>query len=342
MDALIPQQVPQARFVLGYQQRNITHQVSEYLLSLTYTDHLTGKADSLQVELEDTQGKWRDIWYPGHGDALTLSLGWQGTPLRTLGRFEIDEVELNSPPSTLTIHALATGITQAVRTTEHQAYENLTLSAVISQIAKRLGLTLVGHIAPIKLDRLTQQTTDLAFLHTLAEQYDYAFKITGNQLVFHAINDLAKTNPVATFTLSDLANVHLRDQRKTIPKAIELKHQDPAKKQLITYILTNNQTVATPSSATQTTTSADTRKTRQRSTTAEQAKAQARAQQDQTNRQRTTGSWTSLGQPNLVSGNVITLATTGQLAGRYLITSSQHRITRNAGYTTFQQVCRIP
>ena len=196
MDALNPQNVLQARFVLTYQQRNITRDVSEHLLSLTYTDHLTGNADSLEVELEDTQGRWRDAWYPGHGDTLTLAIGWQGAPLRTLGRLEIDEVELNGPPSTITIHALATGINGPLRTVEHRAYEDLTLAAIAQQVATRQGLTLVGHIEPIPLDRLTQQDTDLTFLRNLAATYDYAFKITGRQLGSPALPPLAPAPPV--------------------------------------------------------------------------------------------------------------------------------------------------
>ncbi|WP_047303393.1 hypothetical protein [Pseudomonas fluorescens] len=135
MDAMIPKQVPEARFVLTYQQSNITRNVSLHLLSLTYSDFLTGEADSLEVELEDTEGKWRGAWYPGHGDTLSLAIGWEGESLRTLGRFEIDEVELNCPPSTITIHALATGIKASLRTTEHRAYESTTLDAIAKQVA---------------------------------------------------------------------------------------------------------------------------------------------------------------------------------------------------------------
>ncbi len=341
MDAMIPQQVPHARFVLTYQQRNITHNVSQYLLSLSYTDFLTGQADSLAVELEDTDGKWRDQWYPGHGDSLALSIGWEGQPLRALGRFEIDEVELNCPPSTITLHGLATGIKAALRTPSHHAYENTTLAAIAQQIATRQGLQLIGTVQPIPLDRLTQQDADLTFLRNLAAEYDYAFKVTGNQMVFHAISELANAAPVATLVLQDLSNVNLRDQIKNVPYAIELKHQDPATKKLHTVTLNNNPTAAAPSSLSQTTTSGDTQKTRKRSASAEAANAKARAQLAQANRERTTGNWSAMGRPNLLSGNVITLTAAGQLAGRYLITSSQHRITRNGGYTTNQQVCRV-
>lgn len=338
---MIPQQVPHARFVLTYQQHNITRNVSQHLLSLSYTDYLTGQADSLAVELEDTQGKWRDQWYPGHGDSLALSIGWEGQPLRDLGRFEIDEVELNCPPSTITLHGLATGIKAALRTPLHHAYENTTLAAIAQQIATRQGLQMIGTIQPIHLDRLTQQDADLTFLRNLAAEYDYAFKITGQRLVFHAINELANAAPVTTLILQDLSNVNLRDQIKNVPHAIELKHQDPATKKLHTYKIQNDQTTAAPTSLSQTTTSGDTQKSRKRSASTEESQTKARAQLAKANRERTTGSWSTMGRPNLLSGNVITLAAAGQLGGYYLITSSQHRITRNGGYTVDKHVCRV-
>ncbi|KAA0972784.1 phage late control D family protein [Pseudomonas sp. ANT_H12B] len=340
MDAIIPAQVPQARFVLTYQQHNITRNVSQHLLSVSYDDYLTGQADSLAVELEDTEGKWRDQWYPGHGDSLTLSMGWEGQPLRALGRFEIDEVELNGPPSTITIHGLATGIKAALRTPSHHAYENTTLQAIAQQIAARQGLELIGTIQPIPLDRLTQQDADLTFLRNLAAEYDYAFKITGHRMVFHAISTLAKAAPVATLVLQDLSNVNLRDQIKNVPQAVEVKHKDPATKTLVAYKIENNQTVAVPSSMSKTTTSGDTQKNRKRSASTEESKAKAQAQLARANRERTTGSWSAMGRPNLVSGNVVTLVAAGKLGGRYLITTSQHRMTRS-GYTVSQSVRRV-
>jgi phage protein D len=340
MDAIIPAQVPQARFVLTYQQHNITRNVSQHLLSVSYDDYLTGQADSLAVELEDTDGKWREQWYPGHGDSLTLSMGWEGQPLRALGRFEIDEVELNCPPSTITIHGLATGIKAALRTPSHHAYENTTLPAIAQQIAARQGLELIGTIQPIPLDRLTQQDADLTFLRNLAAEYDYAFKITGHRMVFHAISALAKAAPVATLVLQDLSNVNLRDQIQNVPQAVEIKHKDPATKTLVTYKIENNQTVAVPSSISKTTTSGDTQKSRKRSASTEESKAKAQAELAKANRERTTGNWSAMGRPNLVSGNVVTLVAAGKLGGHYLITASQHRMTRT-GYTVSQSVSRV-
>jgi phage protein D len=341
MDAMSPTQVPEARFVLTYQQSNITRNVSVHLRTLTYTDFLTGQADSLSVELEDSEGKWRDAWYPGHGDTLSLAIGWEGQPLRTVGRFEIDRVGLNGPPFTVTIDGLATGIKASLRTTEHRAYENTTLDAIAKQIAVRQGLELIGSIEPIKLDRLTQQNSDLEFLRDLAGEYDYAFKVTGSRMVFHAISELAKAAPVATFTLGDLSRVSLQDQIKDIPQAVEVKHKDPAKKKLVAYKMENGETVAVPSSVSKSTTSGDTKKSRKRSASEEEAKAKAKAELAKANRERTTGSWESMGRPNLFSGNIVTLVAAGKLGGNYLINSSQHRMIRNGGYTVEPSTCRV-
>jgi len=88
--------VPQARIQLLYEGRDISRDVSAALVRLRVTDNLSDASDDLDIELEDVQGRWRDAWYPGHGDALALSLGWQGQEdnpaIAFFGRFEIDEL----------------------------------------------------------------------------------------------------------------------------------------------------------------------------------------------------------------------------------------------------------
>ncbi|MCY1393524.1 phage late control protein GPD [compost metagenome] len=343
MDALTlsPPGVPTAAFHLLYQQRDVTHDISRDLLGLTYTDTLTGRSDDLQIELMDPDAHWRGPWYPGHGDTLSLSIGWQGQAPRPLGRFEIDEVEVSLAPSVVNIRALGAGISLPIRTPEHRAYEATTLDAIARQIAQRLGLELTGKIAPIKLDRLTQQESDLEFLARLAEDYDYAFKVVGGRLVFHAIADLAKAEPVARFTLQQMAGFRFRDQLRQVPEKVKVKHHDPAQKKLVAYDLVNGETVAVPSSSSRATSSKDTAKHRRRSSSPEVAEARARADQARKNRERTTAEGTMMGRPGLVSGNVIALDDAGPIGGLYLIQSARHRFSRSGGYVVELVLCRV-
>lgn len=48
-----------------------------------------------------------------------------------------------------------------------------------------------------------------------------------------------------------------------------------------------------------------------------------------------------MGRPNLVSGNIVTLAVAGKLGGNYLITSARHEMTRSGGYIVDMEACRI-
>ena len=100
--------MPQARILYG--QKDISSDISPYLISVSYTDRLSGESDELELRLEDTDGRWRGDWYPGKGDALTVSIGYAGQELVSCGSFEIDEIELSFPPDEVSIRALATGI----------------------------------------------------------------------------------------------------------------------------------------------------------------------------------------------------------------------------------------
>jgi len=342
--------VPQAHIQLLYEGRDISRDVSAALVRLSVTDNLSDASDDLDIELEDVQGRWRDAWYPGHGDTLALSLGWQNQEASTspFGRFEIDEVELNYPPATLSIRALAAGIRGDLRTIQHRAYEGMTLEAIARRIAQRQELEFAGSVDAITLERLTQETADLEFLRDLAAQYDHAFKIWDGKLVLQRISDLEKLDPIAQLTLTELANVRLRDSFREIPQKVSTKHQDAAKGKLVEMDVVDGKVVAVPSSVTKTKSSGDTAKLaakgKSRATSPAVAAAQAKAKMAKLQRERCTASWTCMGRPEIKSGSVVDLTgeTAGRFAGRWLITRASHSIDRSSGFVTEIDACRVP
>ena len=324
-----------------YEQKDITSELSDHLIGIVYTDHLSGQSDELSLEIMNKDGRWYNDWYPGHGDVLTLEWGWNNTERIKIGRFEIDEIEFNFSPSTISIHALAVGIKTSVRTKVDIAYENKTLNQVVKQIADRQGFTLVGAIEPISLDRLTQQESDLVFLKKLADEYDYAFKIDEDKLVFYSISELENLDAVANMTMTDIISGTIRDQIKSLPQSVVVKHHNPATKSTVSYEVKNDEITTASSSVRQTATSSDTIQTSNRATSIEVATAKAKAEMNKANREKTTGSLVLIGKPNYLSGNVLNLTDAGQLQGRYLITSGTHHISRNGGSESSIEVKRI-
>ncbi|MBK5145932.1 late control protein D [Budviciaceae bacterium BWR-B9] len=333
--------IPVSDYRLLYEKNDISNELADYLLSISYTDYLSGQSDELAIELENIDGRRYGEWYPGQGDELTFELGWLGEERRQIGVFEIVDINFQFSPGTVTITAQAVGIKNSVRTKAAHAYENMTLDKVAKQIADRQGLTLVGAIEPIALDRLTQQESDIEFLKKLADEYDYAFKIDGNKLVFHAISELSLLDSVVTFKLTDISGGQIRDQIKQVPKAVEVKSHDPATKKTVIYDVKNEGMTAKDSSVSKSTTSPDTIKTSSRSSSPEVATAKAQAELAKANRERTTGNIDLMGNPSYLSGNTITLEAGGELNGDYLIQASQHTLDRSGGWNTRLDICRI-
>jgi len=340
--------VPHPVFVLSYEQKNITSDITPYVRSVTYIDYLSGQSDELEVELEDADGRWVGPWYPGKGDTLSLKIGYQDAPLLPCGAFEIDEIEFAAPPSIVSIRALATGIKRSVRTRVGRAYEDTTLAVVAQRIAKRNKLTLTGKIRDIRIDRVTQyQERDVEFLTRLAREYGYAFKIVGAKLVFTELADLRDSGTVTTLNATDLTAIRMRDKIKDIYQEAKVKYHDPKTKKLVVYGVKDDQVTevgqTTVSSKKQSGQSAsgDTLKLSTRSGSKAAAQAKAQAALDDANLQQTAGNLTTPGDPKLVAGTTFELADCGRLSGKYLVESARHRLDRGGGYLTELEVKRV-
>ncbi|MEC5207382.1 phage protein D [Vogesella perlucida] len=336
--------VPTPAFDLAYNGKAITADIAPFVLGITYTDHLSGESDELDVELEDSDGRWLDSWYPDKGAALTLTLGYLGAPLVSVGRFDIDEVGYQAPPSTVRIRALATGVQKAVRTRKGRAYEKTTLAAIAQRVAKAHKMTLVGKIEAIAIDRATQyHETDLAFLARLAGEYGYAFKVTENnsKLVFWKGADLHLAKAVRSYRPEQLISWQATDKLSGVPDTVKAKYHDPKKKVMLVATVKNGQTVLEPDTQSGASTSADTAKITRRAPTKQAAEAQARAHLDRRLLERTSMEITVEGDPVLAAGSVITLTDLGKLSGSYTITRATHRISRGDGYLTTLELKRV-
>jgi phage protein D len=337
-------------FVLIYEQKNITADITPYVLAVTYIDHVSGESDELEVELEDADGRWRDAWYPGKGDQLALKIGYADAPLLSCGSFEIDEIEFRGPPSTVSIRALSTGIKKSVRTRVGRAYENTTLAGIAARIAKRNKLTLVGKIRDIRIDRVTQyQERDVEFLTRLANEYGYAFKIVGAKLVFTELADLRDGKAVVVLKPTDLVSHSLRDKIKDIYQEAKVKYHDPKTKKLVVYgvkgdqvgVVGETQTAAKGNKTSGQPTSGDTLKLASRAGSKAAAQAKAQAALEAANLQQTGGGLTIIGNPKLVAGVNFELAGFGKLSGKFFIDSARHRLERGGGYSTELEVKRV-
>lgn len=322
--------VPRPTFYLMYEKKDITREISPMVVCLTYTDAIKNNSDTLDITLENTSGKWLEDWYPGLGATLNLAIGYEGMPLMECGSFEIDEINVECPPSTIKIRALSASVKKSQRTPKSKAYNDMTLKAIVDDIAKRNNLCVKGDIEPIPIHRATQaHETDLIFLKRISAEYGYVFNVKGNLLIFYKLENLKCEDTVSKIDLSKggkVLNYRFTDKIKDIVKNAKVKH----------YSCKRRMTVKAESCAEGNhATSGDSAEFVMYAENEQQATVKSKAAVNKQNDEKTTGSLSLAGNPLLRAGKTIELAGIGDvLSGKWLVNTSRHSLSRSNGYTT--------
>ena len=325
MEAMTSHPVRQPVWALTYETKNITAAIAPHVLQVTYTDNLSGASDELEINLEDSSHRWKNAWAPAKGDRISLQFGYAGEPLLQCGDFQIDEIEYNGPPDTVSIRCLAAGVTPALRTRNSKAYEGRTLKGIAQEVANRHNLELVGQVPEVKVDRITQNAEqDLALLKRLGESYGYVFSVRGAKLAWHELAALDSKRAIVTIERIGLAGSYtLRTKTSQVYKAAQVSYHDPKTKTLKSH--TEKATGVT---------TGDTLKLVQRCENKAQAEAKAKAALRNSNGRQIEGSVTLHGDPRVVAGINVELAGFGVLSGKYQVLKSRHAMDRMGGYTT--------
>ena len=329
----------QPKFKIRYEGKDITADLSEYLISVDYIDKARGESDELQIVLADPDGLWRNEWWPTKGDKLNLDFGYDDA-ITDAGTFTIDEIEVNGPPDVVYIKGVASWITTAMRTHESKAYEGQTLKQIAEAVAKKHNLQLVGRILTLRIARSTQnRESDLEYLKRLADEFGYQFSIKGDKLVFESIFEIEKGLPVVTLDREDLMSYSLRDKALQTYKQAKVKYHDPKEKKVVEASVTDVENAGGESFNEKT--AADTLEIRTKTEDKAQAEQKAKVALYRSRSNQVEGSLSLTGNPFLVAGNNFELTNMGQLSGRYHIMESHHSITKGSGYTTSLQVKRV-
>jgi phage protein D len=213
-------------WLITYENVDISDEVAPMVLSAEYTDNLEGKADELELTLDDSAGLWRTGWWPSSGDTLSVQMGYYGQPLLNAGTFKVDAPQLRGKPDTVTISALSAEQSSGLRSVQNRAFESLTLNDLVSRLAVELELTVIGDVPTLALGRVTQTETNLAFLRRLAKAYGYAFTIRPPNLIFYSIVQLEAADIVMSYDRTDLSAYDFKGSTQDTYVACEVTYFD--------------------------------------------------------------------------------------------------------------------
>lgn len=327
--------VPEPTVTIKWSGKDVTGDITPYLIDVTYTDFMEGESDTIELSLEDVDGLWIGPWYPQFGDTIEAWIGHRTGAMLPCGSFEIDEIEFSGPPDVVRVKALAAGVKRSVRTRNGRAYENTTLANIAATIARRNKLKLISKIEKIAIRRVTQvYETDLVFLKRLAEEYGYSFAVRGGYLNFFKRADIKAGKPTLVITRQDVTRYRARDKVHGVAAVATVNYHDPRTKK------TRKRKVADKTAKTNAR-GVDEMKVIARAESDEQAKLKAAAAIDRQNEDQTGMTLTMPGNVKVTAGINVSVIGFGRYDGKYTVTQSRHSFSRGAGFGTEAELKRV-
>lgn len=338
--ALVGTTARRATLMLWHREWNYaTGSVARFI----YTDELHGKADVIQVSLEDGEFRWRSQNFPRQGEkfmAYAVCENWfeLGDALQGYwGEFEIESVGVSGPPHMAEIRAVSIPVSAPVRGEEKsRTWTERSVKVIAEEIAYDNGLSLVWlPTTEGKMFRVIQQRneSDFAFVTKLAEDSGFNLKVADKTLIVSADEILTQAAPAREEVQpreQTLSRYKLDTKSTDIYRACKVTWWDPQKKELITDTFEPDAgpdvgpvlQIETPVRS--------------------QAEAleQARASLANRNKNATSGTLTFAGDPRLRAGKVLVLGGFHEFNGRYLIEQATHTQDDRSGYTTTVRVRR--
>lgn len=308
-----------------YNNKDITLDISDHLISLSYTDKVEGESDELEITLEDKDLLWQNDWYPEKGATIEARIIDNGVELNC-GKFTIDEVGLSGSKDggdTVVISCVAASITKKLRTKKNTAHENKTLDQLAESVATANGLTVQGNIPAVSFKRITQaRESDLAFLNRIANQFGLIFSVRDTLLIFQDQKELESKVHVVSIDKTECTEYSFTDKSNKTYKSAKVKYHNPK---------TNTTIDHTESADSDYEGGDDELAIKQRAETQQQAELMGKGQLNKANKNEKTAKITTPGNILILSGSNIEVTGFGKPSGIYHITEASHTVSRD-GY----------
>ena len=334
------------------EEKDISEDVSKYLISMSYTDNLSDAADDVTLTLEDRAQLWMEDCFPeGEGNMLDITIHTynrislkDGEAVFRVGKFEIDEVEITGYPSTVQIKAVSVLGDSSLRgTKKNQTWEEISVWKCAADICERNGLSLLWDCDENpNLDHVEQaDESDLAFLLKICKDHGMSLKIMAEQIIIFDDAKYEAQAPIITVykpgvkaeldentmplrwltgyglrskTRDTYRKCRVKDQRGEEKRVIEGEFGAPdRKKGRVLYVREQVEDTA-------------------------EAERLAKKKLRDANKETVTGSFSTLGNTNFAAGTVLLLKNFGKFDGKYLMTKVEHNVTTS--YTTTVEIRR--
>lgn len=336
----------------GSSGTDISNDLSQYLLSMSYTDNLHGKADDLSLTLEDRGMLWQGDWFPEQGSLLDVTIhtyNWEnlmdGEKTLALGQFEIDEIEIAGMPSTVQIKAVSVPNDTKLRGVKRsRTWDEITVKKCANDIATGAEMELFYDCdEDPKLDHVEQSDeSDLSILEKICSDAGFSLKVTPEKVIvfdevkYEAADAVALiVRPGMMYMKSgDMPIIHqiegyrFRAKTRDVYGSCHVKYQKGEEKELIEATFEPENPVTDK-----------VLEVSEQVESVEEAERLAKRRLREANKETVTGSFTIPGRLDMTAGILVNLVGFEKMDGKYIITKAQHSLGQRYTVTVDVRRC---
>lgn len=198
--------------IINYQGKDVTGDFAPILNSITFQDHLDGKAGGLDIVLTNTKELFLGDWYPDTDDRIRIQMGYEQGDMMECGVFWVDEVKLSGGNSgdTCSIRALSLPSSAINAPQQRRYHQGRELLEIVTEEADKLGYKVVGDLSGTWEG--LQNETGLQFLNRLAHETGRMLKIEDDLLVFYPLDDILNASQAIEIDRRDVASYDISDK----------------------------------------------------------------------------------------------------------------------------------
>ncbi len=204
--------------------------IRDNLVSLSYIDSIDNEIDGLNITFS------KFVSAPKEGDKIKLFLGFDGV-VDDMGEFYPFGVREDYGNFTMSVRLTPIDFSKSFKKRRTKSYKNIKFKALVSEIANRNDLKSKVTITDFTIkSRQQSNQSDLAFLKSLAEEYNATFAVKSGTIVVapKSLSEDKDNLPKILLTLADMVDLEIEDNYKTIYKSAEAKFRDSKKNKDIT------------------------------------------------------------------------------------------------------------
>ena len=186
--------------------KDVTKDIEQYLMSVSYTDVLEGESNTAQISLHDRERLFIADWFPKRGDSAQIILQKSDDSV-DFGLFEIDEIDnkVSSSGNTASIKLNSIANKSELRSIDKsRSWEKVKLSKIAKDLTEEAGMDLFFDAEDVEIERAEQkETSNLKFLHKLCKDNGLCLRVANNQVIIFDAERYEAKDAIKTLMYGD-------------------------------------------------------------------------------------------------------------------------------------------